>query len=81
VIRANVVSPGTIITPAYKLAMSDEQFEAQAAATAPLGRVGTPDEIAKVVLFLASGESSYVTASNCSSTVARHRVRDRSSQF
>ena len=65
-IRVNVVSPGVIITPGYKneLGMSDEQIEqtkAQTAATAPLGRVGTPDEIAQVVVFLASDDSSYIT--------------------
>ena len=65
-IRVNVVSPGVIITPGYKneLGMSDEQIEqtkAQTAATAPLGRVGTPDEIAKVVVFLGSDDSSYIT--------------------
>ena len=65
-IRVNVVAPGTVVTPAYKneLGMTDEQikqFEAQAAATTPLGRAGTPDEIAKAVLFLASDDSSYVT--------------------
>ena len=65
-IRVNVVSPGVIITPGYKneLGMSDEQIEqtkAQTAATAPLGRVGTADEIAKAVLFLASDDSSYIT--------------------
>jgi NAD(P)-dependent dehydrogenase (short-subunit alcohol dehydrogenase family) len=64
-IRVNVVSPGTVVTPAYKseLGMDDEQikaFEAQAAATTPLGRTGTPDEIAKAVLFLASDDSSYI---------------------
>jgi len=65
-IRVNVISPGTVITPGYKnsLGLNDEQikqFESQAAATAPLGRAGTPDEIAKAVLFLASDDSSYIT--------------------
>jgi len=64
-IRVNVVAPGTVVTPAYKdqLGMTDDQikqFEAQAAATTPLGRAGTPDEIAKAVLFLASDDSSFV---------------------
>jgi NAD(P)-dependent dehydrogenase (short-subunit alcohol dehydrogenase family) len=64
-IRVNVVAPGTVVTPAYKdqLGLNDEQIrqmEAHAAATTPLGRAGTPDEIAKAVLFLASDDSSYV---------------------
>lgn len=68
-IRVNVVSPGVIVTPAYKseLGLSDEQigqFEAQAAATAPLGRTGTPDEIAKAVVFLASDDASFVTGAD-----------------
>jgi len=63
-IRVNVVSPGTVVTPAYKTLMTDEQIEgftAQAAATTPLGRVGTADEIARAVVFLASDDASYVT--------------------
>ncbi len=64
-IRVNVVSPGTIVTPGYKteLGLTDEQiegFKAQAAASTPLGRTGTPDEVAKAVAFLASDESSYI---------------------
>ncbi len=65
-IRVNVVSPGAVVTPGYKneLGMNDEQikqFDAQAAAAAPLGRTGTPDEIAKAVVFLASDDASYIT--------------------
>ena len=64
-IRVNVVSPGTVVTPAYKseLGLTDEQikgFVAQAAAATPLGRTGTPDEIASAVVFLASDDSSFV---------------------
>ncbi|MEK6324953.1 MAG: glucose 1-dehydrogenase [Acidobacteriota bacterium] len=64
-IRVNVVSPGTVVTPAYKseMGLTDEQIEgfvAQAAAVTPLGRTGTPDEIAKTIVFLASDDSSFV---------------------
>lgn len=65
-IRVNVVSPGTVITPGYKneLKLTDEQikqFADSTAQTVPLGRPGTPDEIAKAVVFLASDDSSYIT--------------------
>jgi NAD(P)-dependent dehydrogenase (short-subunit alcohol dehydrogenase family) len=68
-IRVNVVSPGTVVTPGYKneLGLSDEQigaFVAQAASTTPLGRAGTPDEIARAVVFLASDDSSFVTGAD-----------------
>jgi NAD(P)-dependent dehydrogenase (short-subunit alcohol dehydrogenase family) len=65
-IRVNVVAPGTVVTPGYKteLGLTDEQiegFKAQTAAVTPLGRTGTPDEIAKAVSFLASDDASYIT--------------------
>jgi NAD(P)-dependent dehydrogenase (short-subunit alcohol dehydrogenase family) len=63
-IRVNAISPGVVPTPGYNLlGLSEEQiqgFVASQAATTPLGRVGTPDEIAKAVVFLASDDSSYV---------------------
>jgi NAD(P)-dependent dehydrogenase (short-subunit alcohol dehydrogenase family) len=63
-IRVNAISPGTVPTPGYeKLGLSREQmasFLASQSAAIPLGRVGSVEEIAGAVLFLASGESSYV---------------------
>jgi NAD(P)-dependent dehydrogenase (short-subunit alcohol dehydrogenase family) len=63
-IRVNVISPGVIPTPGYdNLGLNEEQiqeFIAAQAAVIPLGRVGTTDEIAKAVVFLASEDSSYV---------------------
>jgi len=63
-IRVNVVSPGPIDTPGVDgLAQDQEQakeLKAGLASQVPLGRMGHPDEIAKVVVFLASGDASYV---------------------
>jgi NAD(P)-dependent dehydrogenase (short-subunit alcohol dehydrogenase family) len=60
----NAISPGVIPTPAYdRLGLNEEQvqeFIASQATTIPLGRVGTPDEIAKVAVFFASDDSSFV---------------------
>jgi NAD(P)-dependent dehydrogenase (short-subunit alcohol dehydrogenase family) len=64
-IRVNAVSPGPIDTPGMNgLAQNEEQLEqikAGMAAGVPLGRLGTSDEIAKAVVFLASDDSSYVS--------------------
>jgi NAD(P)-dependent dehydrogenase (short-subunit alcohol dehydrogenase family) len=64
-IRVNAISPGSIDTPGLSdlLASSDvgEQRRTQLSNAVPLGRFGTPDEIAKAVVFLASDDASYVT--------------------
>jgi NAD(P)-dependent dehydrogenase (short-subunit alcohol dehydrogenase family) len=64
-IRVNAVSPGSIDTPGLNdlLASSEvgEQRRKMISTLTPLGRLGTPDEIAKAVVFLASDDSSYVT--------------------
>src|SRR6202041_1379074 len=64
-IRVNAISPGPIETPAMdNLGATPEktrEFKAGMAAAVPLGRLGQPDEIAKVAVFLASDDSSYVT--------------------
>jgi NAD(P)-dependent dehydrogenase (short-subunit alcohol dehydrogenase family) len=68
-IRVNAVCPGTVLTPmsepllairgggdlAAGIAMTVEKY--------PIGRLGTPDEIAAAVLFLASEEASFLTGS------------------
>jgi NAD(P)-dependent dehydrogenase (short-subunit alcohol dehydrogenase family) len=64
-IRVNAVSPGSIETPGLSglLASSEtgEQRRKMISTMVPLGRLGTADEIAKAVVFLASDDSSYVT--------------------
>ena len=64
-IRVNAVSPGPIETPGMKDLMASgaaaEQLMKKLLNSVPLGRFGTPDEIAKPVVFLASDDSSYIT--------------------
>jgi len=64
-IRVNVVTPGPIMTPATK-AWFDHDPDAGAAIAAanPMGRIGTPEEVANVVHFLASDAASYVTGAS-----------------
>lgn len=62
-IRVNTVSPGPIQTPLYgKLGFSDAQLQEVAGSIQgqiPTGRFGTPSEVAKAVVFLASDESAF----------------------
>jgi len=64
-IRVNTVVPGPIMTPGTQAwADSDPEFVAKIANANPMGRFGTPQEVANVVLFLASDASSYVTGAS-----------------
>ncbi len=64
-IRVNAVSPGPIATPGLNDLVAStgagEQRLKILSNSVPLGRLGTPNEIAKAVVFLASDDSSYVT--------------------
>ena len=64
-LRANAVCPGVIDTPLtdYFLDLADdrEALLAEYRAVAPLNRIGTADEVASCILFLASDEASFVT--------------------
>jgi NAD(P)-dependent dehydrogenase (short-subunit alcohol dehydrogenase family) len=63
-IRVNAVSPGATDTPGLNDLLASSEAGLQRlkmlSSTVPLGRLGTPDEVAKAVLFLASDDSSYV---------------------
>lgn len=62
-IRINVISPGVVPTEAYPSfgdAAQVDAFVAGMVGGIPLGRPGTPDEVAKAVVFLACDDSSYV---------------------
>ena len=60
-IRVNAVGPGSILTDLLKAVMADDAARRRVLGRTPLGRCGEPAEIAKLVLFLASDEASYVT--------------------
>jgi NAD(P)-dependent dehydrogenase (short-subunit alcohol dehydrogenase family) len=64
-IRVNAVSPGATDTPGLNdlLASAEAGHERLKllSSSVPLGSLGTPDEIAKAVVFLASDDSSYIT--------------------
>ncbi len=59
-INVNAVAPGRVTTPRVRNRYSDEAWAA-AVAQVPMGRAGTPEEIASAVLFLANDENKYIT--------------------
>lgn len=60
-IRVNAVGPGAIVTPINRTWIDDPQRRAEVDSHVPLGRAGTPEEVAAVVAFLASDDASYIT--------------------
>jgi NAD(P)-dependent dehydrogenase (short-subunit alcohol dehydrogenase family) len=60
-IRANSISPGVIETNQTREQLKDPEWAGYMLGKTMLGRLGRPEEVASVALFLASGESSYVT--------------------
>ena len=59
-VRVNAVSPGVIDTPYHEQFSSPEMMKTYTSQI-PLGRIGTPEEVAKVICFLASDAASYLT--------------------
>lgn len=61
-IRVAAVAPGAVATPINTPTLKDPEMVKKLDAAIPLGRVAEPEEIAKVVAFLASDDASYLTA-------------------
>lgn len=65
-IRVNAVNPGVVVTGLHKRSgMSDDKYESfleHSRTTHPLGRVGQPDEVAELIMFLASDKAGWITA-------------------
>lgn len=68
-IRCNAICPGTVHSPSWEARVGElgktigsyEEAHAQFVSRQPMGRVGTPEEIANLALYLASNESSFTT--------------------
>jgi 3-oxoacyl-[acyl-carrier protein] reductase len=60
-VRANCVSPGATLTEGGMLSKTPEEVRRQVAALHPLARIGTPEDMAHAILFLASDSASWIT--------------------
>ena len=63
-IRTNAISPGPMDTPFVNRVLNDQQTEKflkKSVSSTSTGRIGSPDEVAKAVLFLASDDASHFT--------------------
>lgn len=60
-VRVNAVAPGLIRTELTQAAWATPDDEERSASNVPVGRLGTPEEVAAAVVFLASDEASYIT--------------------
>ncbi len=60
-IRVNAIGPGTIMTAIARSIMTDQAAEQRIMSRTPMGRVGEPEEVASIAVFLARSESSYIT--------------------
>jgi NAD(P)-dependent dehydrogenase (short-subunit alcohol dehydrogenase family) len=60
-VRVNAIGPGSILTDLLRVVMSDEAARRKILSRTPMGRCGEPSEVAKVALFLASDDASYLT--------------------
>ncbi len=60
-IRVNAIGPGSIMTEVLKTVMTDEEARRRVLSRTPMRRIGEPEEIARIAVFLASDYASYIT--------------------
>ncbi|WP_422019852.1 SDR family NAD(P)-dependent oxidoreductase [Pyruvatibacter mobilis] len=60
-VRVNAIGPGSVSTGMLKAVNADDEGRARLMSRTPMGRIGSPDEIAGVAAFLASDDASYIT--------------------
>lgn len=80
-VRVNAVNPGVVVTNLHRAGGYDEQqyaaFLEHSKTTHPMGRVGKPEEVAELILFLASGRSGWVTGTTISIDGGRAQTCNR----
>jgi glucose 1-dehydrogenase len=62
-IRVNAIAPGLIATESNKALLENEEKRMEEERDVPFHRIGQPEEIARIALFLASDDASYITGS------------------
>lgn len=77
-IRVNAVDPGVVVTNLHRRSgMNEDKYRAfleHSRSTHPLGRVGTPEDVANLIVFLASDKAGWITGANHAIDGGRHQT-------
>ncbi len=77
-VRVNAVDPGVVVTNLHRRSGMDESkyqaFLEHSKSTHPIGRVGTPEDVARLIVFLASGKAGWITGASFPIDGGRHQT-------